>query len=396
MSAFFQRKSVFLALLILLAGFSATIVYFAFNLSSFSASRQSMFSTHLQLASTGTAIKTLSSPTPTTAPVYCDAKNKNFEMGIAFPGWDTNSYGSNDSNWIAALPKMQSQTSSCWVELPLLFSQDTMSSTIVKLGTATPSVAAFSYGVQYAHSMGLHVFVAPLLTVTATSSNHWAGSITFSTSSAEQVWFTSYFQTLTPYLQASAQYNVEQFSIGTEESWLQVHAPANLWNTLLTNIRNIYAGALTYDTNWTDLTGSLPSWWQNSALSMIGVSAYMPQITTSKKLTRQQILEIWSSISQPELDTFAKNLGKPIFVSEIGYRNASDPLYQPWSTTTTGAADPAAQADAIDAALTILSADTNIHGVFFWAWTGSDSMNLSGTPAVSVIKQHYQALQLGN
>ena len=36
--------------------------------------------------------------------------------------------------------------------------------------------------------------------------------------------------------------------------------------------------------------------------------------------------DLWKQTVKRELDTFALKLGKPIFISEIGYRNSADAL----------------------------------------------------------------------
>src|SRR5258706_16177719 len=44
----------------------------------------------------------------------CSSKQRNFQMGVAFPDWGTTAYGASDTKWLAELPDMQAKTAACW------------------------------------------------------------------------------------------------------------------------------------------------------------------------------------------------------------------------------------------------------------------------------------------
>src|SRR5258708_1660319 len=178
----------------------------------------------------------------------CSSKQRNFQMGMAFPQWGPTGYSEQDAKWLTELPDMRTQTAACWVEMPVLFYQASLTSTTVTQGPNTPSLSSFTYGVHLAHSLGLHIFVTPLLGVGG--SQPWAGAIRFSTYAQEQQWFESYWQAIKPYAVAAAQAGVEQFALGTEYEWLQANAPDSLWNGLIAELRSVFPGTLTYDMNW--------------------------------------------------------------------------------------------------------------------------------------------------
>lgn len=329
--------------------------------------------------------------TVTTPPKPCEAKQRSFEMGVAFPQYRTNAYGGSNTTWLTEMPQMRAQTSACWVEMPILFRQSSLTSTTVMPGPSTPSIASFTYGIQFAHSLGLHVYVSTLLY--AEGPQAWSGAIKFTTGTDEQAWFGSYWEALKPYAQAASQAGVEQFSIGTEEEWLQINAPADLWNSLINNLHSVFAGPLTYNMNWSDLVKPVPAWMSNANLKLIGISTYLPQVNSWERLDEQQIANLWATSTKPELDTFATALGKPLFLSELGYRNDVYALYQPWASVNTGPADPAEQAAACQAALDSIISDQNIVGVFFWGWDSTGAFNLKDSQAASVIQHYYSSWQ---
>lgn len=352
---------------------------------------------HLQQASTTPgathALTATTRPGATlpSAPGMCHLKGRNFQMGIAFPEWSPAGYGSSDQQWISELPQMRAQTSACWVEMPVLFDQASLNATVVTTDVSMPSLSSFRYGIRFAHVEGLHVFVSILLQ--AGGSHPWAGAIQLTTYTQERAWFTSYWHAIQPYLQVAQQEGAEQLALGTEEEWLQENAPVDLWNTLIANVSGVYSGTLTYNINWSSLSMSIPTWMHNSALKMIGVSAYVPLVDTAERVDPSHISSLWAATVQQKLDTFAIELGEPVFISEIGYRNSSDALYQPWVSQTSAPTDSQEQTAACSAVLTNVFHDEHILGSFFWGWDNVEAFNLKGSQAASAIQTQYQSLQ---
>jgi hypothetical protein len=383
-NSFIQKKS-FLLLLGGIVVVSANLVYLFTAGNAFI--QQSDRATTTSKVS-NTPITELSQLPP---PRACNAKQRHFQMGVAFPQWGPTAYGEDDTKWLAEMPVMHTQTGACWIEMPLLFSQSSLSSTTVTQGPSTPSVSSFNYGLHFAHDLGFHIFVTPLLQVNG--SQPWSGAIQFATSEQEQHWFESYWQAIKPYAVAAAQASVEQLALGTEYEWLQDHAPDSLWNTLIRQLRSVFPGTLTYDMNWTSLPKTPPSWMHNANLKMIGVSAYLPLIATPERVDPKQIFHLWKQTVKRALDDFALKLGEPIFISEVGYRNSADALYHSWEPTSSAPPDPEEQAAACDAALANIIPDQHLLGSFFWAWDDAESLNLKGLQAATVIHSHYKSLQ---
>jgi hypothetical protein len=146
---------------------------------------------------------------------------------------------------------------------------------------------------------------------------------------------------------------------------------------------------MTYDMNWTSVAYDLPSWMFNANLKTIGVSEYAPLIDTPARVDPGQIPALWQHKEKPKLDALAAALGKPILISEIGYRNSVDSLYNSWKAFSSAPPDPQEQAGACQAALESLVGDPNILGTFFWGWDDAQLFTLMGQPAVAVIHAYY-------
>lgn len=332
-------------------------------------------------------------PTETTELVAkpCSSKQRDFQMGIAFPDWGTTAYGESDVKWLTQLQTMQTTTAACWVEMPVLLHQSSLTSTAVVQGDPTTLLPSFNYGVKFAKALGLHVFVA--IQLQSAGSQPWSGAINFSTYTQEQQWFESYWQTVKPYAEAAEQDGVEEFALGTEYALLEQNAPASLWNGLIDELSQVYHGMLTYDMNWGSLHTPPPSWMRNTHLKMIGISSYSPLVNTPVRVDPKQIRVLWAQTVQRDLDNFSITLGRPIFLSEIGFANSQFALYHPWDSSSTAPQDQQEQAAACDAALKNIIPDKHILGTFFWGWDNTGDFNLNSVQAATIIQRDYKSIQ---
>jgi hypothetical protein len=330
-------------------------------------------------------------PTSSALPDQPPIHRPDFQTGMAFPQWASDGYGVTNKTWQNGLQDIRSQVGAKWIQMPILFSQASLSSTRVIADYNTPSLTSFEDGIRRAHALGYHVFVTPLIHVQG--AQNWAGSIYFDTYDQEQLWFNSYWRVLQPYVKVAERTRVEQLAIGTEEQWLQENAPGNLWDDLIERVHTTFSGPLTYDTNWTTLNRNPEPqpWMRNPSLTSIGVSAYFSLTDTPERIEPSQITYLWKLKVKKVLDAYATRLGKPVLISEIGYRNSADALYRVYLPTSTARADPEVQAAACDAVLANVATDPNISGVFFWAWDDVEGLSLRGLPAVSVIHSYFAA-----
>jgi hypothetical protein len=316
----------------------------------------------LLTGSTPQAVYTASIP-PTPTPVI-GTLPIDFQTGVVFPQWGTNAYSATNSNFTYGLKEIHDQTSARWVQLPITLYQSSFTTPHLDPSEQTVTPASLAEGIRVAHARGYKVFVAPLLTVGLTG---WAGDI-HPRARDTSAWFDAYFQTLQPYLQIAEQEHVEQFAIGTEYEFLEGVAPV-LWNTLIGRAHNVYSGALTYDMNWTAALKKPRSWMSNPSLTYLGVSVYRPLTTRPAPRDADGLSALWRYKIGDMLDQLSVQSGKHIVLSEIGYRNSADALYQPWQWKSTAPADPELQAAAYEAALENSLRDPNIVGAFFWGWS---------------------------
>ena len=294
-----------------------------------------------------------------------------FQTGMVFPQWNTSAYSTQDKNWSTGLKGIQTQTGARWVEMTVNFYQSSLTSTTVRTTEKTPTPEAFAQGIRTARAMHYHVFVVPLLTVegtTPTGTPLWCGDIRFTTTAEAQQWFDSYWSVFKPYVAAAEAAGAEQLAIGTEYENLQFVVPS-VWEHLIGQVHNTFSGMLTYDMNWSSVAIPIQAWMHDPRLSYIGVSTYFPLTTVRQRLDPNAVPMLWRAKIKDQLDALARRVGKPVLISEIGYRNSADALYNPWEKDTHAVVDDGQQAAAYRAALMNIADDPAITGIFFWAWS---------------------------
>jgi len=322
------------------------------------------------------------SPTPT--PVI-GALPPRFQTGVVFPQWGTTAYSPTNENFTYGLKEIQEQTGARWVQLPITLYQSTFTQTHLDPSEQTVTPESLADGIRAAHARGYKVFVAPLLTVGATG---WAGDILPHTKKLTSDWFDSYFQTLQPYLRVATREHVEQFALGTEYEKLEGAASEN-WDNLINQAHAVYPGKLTYDMNWTAALKPPRDWMKkNPNLAYLGVSVYRPLTTRPAPRDADGLSTLWQFKIGGMLDKLARDSGKDIVLSEIGYRNSADALYQPWQWKSDAPPDPDLQAAAYEAALQNMIRDPFIAGAFFWGWS-VPAFAPNWLPAAQVLRRWY-------
>jgi hypothetical protein len=302
---------------------------------------------------------------PTPAPAI-GSLPADFQTGVVFPQWGTTAYSATNENFTYGLQEIHDQTGARWVELTITLYQKDFNTNHLDPSEQTVTPESLAEGIRIAHQHGYKVFVAPLLTVGATG---WAGDIHYRRLRDTSAWFQNYYQTLLPYLQVAAQEHVEQFALGTEYEALEA-APSDLWDTLIDDARAVYPGKLTYDMNWTAALKQPRDWMvKNHNLDFLGVSVYRPLTTRPAPRDADGLSALWQYKIGDVLDQLAVASGKDIVLSEIGYRNSADALYQPWQWKSSAPADPELQAAAYEAALENIIRDPYVAGAFFWGWS---------------------------
>lgn len=309
--------------------------------------------------------------------------------GMIFPQWGAQAYTTADKDWAEGLKEIQAQTAARWVGLYIQFHQSSAFSTDVHSGPDTPTPEGLKSGVALARQMGYHVYVFP--TITLDGPQAWAGSIRYVNDTDNRDWFDTYWQLLKPYAQACQTAGCERFSIGNELEGLE-RSPDSYWHQLISRVHRVYTGQIVYNMNFSSqLRYSAPAWMTDPLLTAIGVSSYYSLTDQEVAIPQEQLAALWKSRVQVHLDKLSTDLGKPVFISEIGYRDTNHAGYNPYQAIDHGRRDDQMQAALYNAALANIAADHHIDGVFIWAWS-MQPFAPNYKPAAQTLQQWFEKL----
>ncbi len=190
---------------------------------------------------------------------------------------------------------------------------------------------------------------------------------------------------------------VETFAIGNEMSSLSGQQYRGYWTDLIAAVREVYHGELTYAAA-TDEASRVSFWDQ---LDVIGVNTY-PPLTSSTTPTVQDLVNAWSEVpfdpyyaaafdnKSPVdfLHSLSEQYGRPVLMTEMGYRSVDGTAIRPGGWTTAGTPDLGEQADAYKAFFQVWTAHGGswLKGVELWQWDldnqySSTGYSVMGKPA---------------
>lgn len=196
-------------------------------------------------------------------------------------------------------------------------------------------------------------------------SAHWRGEIgTYFSDDDWTQWFASYATYLTYIATVARDSGVNMLNIGTELSASQ-HQTQH-WHAIITAVRAIFTGPLTYGANWFPGPSDIV-WWDQ--LDFIGVDAYYP-LTDLVSPSVSDIEQGWRSVL-PSLASVSAQYNRSVLFLEVGYQSTNDTAIHPWGSN--GGLDMQTQANCFSALFSVAYTQPWFAGVFIWAWTNDPS-----------------------
>jgi len=134
---------------------------------------------------------------------------------------------------------------------------------------------------------------------------------------------------------------------------------------LISDIRCLYAGELTYSSNW-DSFQDINFW---GDLDYVGISSYFP-LSDDKTPNRKSLSKAWKT-KKKKLSSFHKEVGKQILFTEYGYLSVDGCAGKTWELEKVVKQLPInqeAQAIAFDNLYAELWNESFWAGGFIWKW----------------------------
>ncbi|WP_420603981.1 glycoside hydrolase family 113 [Flagellimonas sp.] len=212
---------------------------------------------------------------------------------------------------------------------------------------------------------------------------------------SEEDWKTleeSYSNFILTYARLAEETKVEIYCIGTELEEFVKNRP-QFWQELISKVRNVYHGKLTYAANWDEYT-RVPFW---TKLDYVGVDAYFP-LSAERHPTMEQLKDGWQPW-KTKLENLSGQYDRPILFTEFGYRSMDYTAKKPWLVDQNQMdVNLDAQADATLAVFEEFWKEDWFSGGFVWKWfihhnnSGGSSDNRftpQNKPAENVIQNFY-------
>ncbi len=203
---------------------------------------------------------------------------------------------------------------------------------------------------------------------------------------------TTYSNFILDFAEVAEEAKVEILCIGTELEKFIEHRP-DYWNNLISEIKTIYKGKLTYAANWDEFKRT-PFWDQ---LDYIGVDAYFP-VSEEKTPSVERCLEGWQAHKSVIKGLYDKHQ-KPILFTEFGYRSVDYSGKEPWKVDRSeNDVNMVAQVNTTTALFETFWQEEWFAGGFVWKWfhnyenVGGQNNNRftpQNKPAEQVIQKYY-------
>lgn len=214
--------------------------------------------------------------------------------------------------------------------------------------------------IKLAHEAGINVMLKPQVYCP----DGWTGGLDFDSDAKWQAWEKDYLKYLMQFVTIAKENKVEMLCIGTEFK-ISVQKRAFFWKKLITDIRKVYNGKLTYAANWDEY--EMITFWED--LDYVGVNAYFP-LTNEKTPSVTLLQKAWEK-PLASLQSFYEKNKKSIIFTEYGYLSVDSCAYNGWELekkVTEMNINEQAQANAIEAILLTFSQKNWWKGAFLWKW----------------------------
>ena len=266
-----------------------------------------------------------------------------------------------------------------WVSLtPFGFMRSLVDGEVHSIGDlrAGETDARMHQEIRQAKALGLKVMLKPHIWVVR---GQWRGEIELPDAAAWKRWFDSYQRWILHYADMAESEDVDILVIGVElRSTERSHE--RRWRSLASEVRRRFKGALTYGANWDD-AAALP-WWD--AVDYIGVQFYPPVATTETASQREIGALVAARLDG--IEAIARRFDKPVLLTEVGYRAASDALIHPheWPERNPGAHfDPRVQANGYQTLVEAVRTRPWVRGIYWWKWFTDPNTTEEGSTGFS-------------
>ncbi|AKM04955.1 glycoside hydrolase family 113 [Burkholderia pyrrocinia] len=337
-----------------------------------------------------------------TAETGSDPETGSSRSGFSVDGFDYTSYKAGEFSSAAGQTSMQSLADTGANSVSLVVTQyvNNITDTDIEPAAATESDASLEQAIANAKAAGLSVTLKPHLDV---ADGTWRAYLAPSNVAH---FFANYQAMIVHYAEIAQATGAGMLVIGTEMESLSGSAYEPYWDALISAVRQVYSGKLTYASGWNE-TANVSFW---SKLDVIGADAYIP-VTSHIDPTLQQLETGWTTVSSdPAAASAMENMSplafyqgisaeydKSVLFTEIGYQSVNDTNQLEGAFGTSNWVDFQQQSRALQAFFSTFSQNGGnwFEGAYLWNWdanpadVGANDFTVQGKPALNIVDFWY-------
>jgi glycosyl hydrolase family 113 len=237
--------------------------------------------------------------------------------------------------------------------------------------------------IREARAAGLQVFLLPIIDVEVRGPREWRGVLK---PADDRAWWNAYEAFILHYAEIAGAEEIALFAVGSELMSTEVWR--DRWYHLIGAVKRKYKGPLLYSANWDHFRPV--SFWER--LDYVGVTGYN-ELAGEPGAEEAALAERWRTF-QAELVTFAKQVERPLVITEVGYTSQRGTAVHPWDYTVRAAVDLEEQRRCYAAFVAAWQGEPALAGVFFWDWNGAGGPSdphytPRGKPAEKVLRSWF-------
>ena len=325
------------------------------------------------------AVAALSSPLVGAACANPAATERGFQKGMVF-GLFAREEKAHSDRGLAELKDLG--VNSVSIVVPWV-TKDIRSLPMAPRSDMNPPPPPLTYAIRKAHELGMTVFLMPFLYVDDIKPGEWRGTIA---PPDWQAWFTNYEAFILHYAEIAQREKVEYFSVGSE--LCSTESRHDDWGPLLSKVRAVYKGRVTYSANWDHKDGLSFA----KELDVLGMNTYF-KLADAPGATVEDLVAAWRPI-KADVDAWRAKLGKRLLITEVGYPSRPGGAVNPWDYDAVGEPDMEEQSRCYRAFVQVWGGEQALEGVYFYIWWGDGgSRDIGytprGKPAENVLRQWY-------
>lgn len=251
---------------------------------------------------------------------------------------------------------------------------------------ASETDTGLAYAARRAREQGFRVLWKPHLWI---SHRSWPGDVEMESEDDWRRWFRAYRLYVLHHAVLAADAEAEWLSVGVELG--RTLSREQEWRHLISAVRRVYPGRLTYAGNWHEGYERVPFW---DALDAVGVDAYFP-LAPAAEASRSEI-EAGARRAVGRLARAAERWKKPVLLTEVGFAAHRGPWVAPHEEG--GALSAVDQRLAWEIFLDALGRPPWLAGIYVWkVFThpatevpAAPDFQVLGRPAEAEIAQYFR------